>query len=49
MQSDGNSFCRDVVLDSINMDDEYNDEDSIKDQIYEKRIFWGLYYEDFKF
>ena len=37
MQSDVNSFCGDVVLDSFYM--VYNDEDSIYDQKYEKRIF----------
>ena len=30
MQSDGNSFCGDVVLDSFDM--EYRDKDSILDQ-----------------
>ena len=30
MQSDGDSFCEDVVLDSFNM--AYRDEDSILDQ-----------------
>ena len=38
MQSDGNSFCGDVVLDSFNM--EYSDEDSILDKKYVKQIFW---------
>ena len=33
MQSDGNSFCGDVVLDML-----YRDEDSILDQKYEKQI-----------
>ena len=37
MQSDGNSFSWDVVLDSFNM--VYSDEDSILEQTYEKRIF----------
>ena len=32
MQSDGNSFCGDVVLDSFNK--ESRDEDNILDQIY---------------
>ena len=36
MQSDGNSFCGDVVLDSFNMS--YREEDSIVDQKYEKQI-----------
>ena len=47
MQSDGNSFCGDIVLDSFNM--VYSDENSIYDQKYEKRTFWDLYFEDFKF
>ena len=38
MQSDGNCFCGDVVLDSFVI--EYNDEDSILDEKYEKQIFW---------
>ena len=45
MQSDGNSFCEDVVLDSFNRS--YKD-DSIWDKKYEKQIFWNLYYEDFR-
>ena len=45
MQSDGNSG--NVVLDGISM--VYSDEDGIFDQKYDKRIFWDLYYEDFKF
>ena len=44
MQSDRN---RDVILDSVNMT--YRDEDRILDQIYEKQIFWDLYYQDFEF
>jgi len=47
MQSDGNSFCGDVVLDSFNK--AYRDEDSILDQKFEKQISEDLYYEDFKF
>jgi len=47
MQSDGNSFYGDVVLDSFNM--VYIDEDSILDERYVKRIFWDLYYKDFQF
>ena len=47
MQSDGNSFCGDVVLDTFNM--VYSNEDSIFDKKYEKRIFGELYYEHFKF
>ena len=44
MQSDGNSYCGDVVLDSFNMT--YRDEDGILDQKYEKQIFWDLYHEE---
>ena len=40
MQSDGNSFCGDVVLDGFNMS--YRDEDSILEQKYEKQITWDL-------
>ena len=40
MQSDGNSFCGDVVLDRFYI--VYSDEDSIKDQKYEKRILGFL-------
>ena len=47
MQSDGNSYCGDVVLDSFNM--QYRDKESFSDQNYEKQIFWDLYYEDIKF
>ena len=45
MQSDGSSFCGDVVLDGFNMS--YRDEDSILEQKYEKQISWDLYHEDF--
>ena len=45
MQSDGNSFCKDVVLDSVNMT--YRDEDSILDQIYGIQILLDFYYEGF--
>ena len=41
MQSDGNSFCGDVVLDSFNMS--FRDEDSILEQKYEKQISLDLY------
>ena len=44
MQSDGNSFCQDVVLGSINMASCY--EDSILYQIYEIKIFTDIYYEN---
>ena len=47
MQSDGNSFWRDVVFDSFNM--EYNDGDSILDKKYEKQILLFSYYKDFEF
>ena len=47
MQSNGNSFCGDVVSDGFNM--VYSDEDRIQDQKYEKRICWVLHYEDFKY
>ena len=36
MQSDGNSFCGDVVLDSFNIS--YSDKDSVLDQKCEKQI-----------
>ena len=47
MQSDGNSFCADVVLDGVNMT--YRDEDNILDQIYEKKIYSVLYDKDLNF
>ena len=47
MQSDGNNFCGDVVLGSLNMS--YIDEDSILEEKYEQQISWDLYYEDFIF
>ena len=40
MQSDGNSFCGDVVLDSFNKAS--RDEDQILDQIYHFKIFKSL-------
>ena len=43
IQSDGNSFYGDVVLNNFNMS--YRDEYSISDQKYEKQIFWDLYFE----
>ena len=46
MQSDGNIFCGDVVLDGFNT--AYMDEDSILDQKYEKPISMDLYYGNFK-
>ena len=45
MQSDGNSFCGDVVLGSFNMSS--RNEDSILEQKYEKQISLDLYYGDF--
>ena len=36
MQSDGNRFCGDVLLDSVNM--AYGHEESVLDQKYEKQI-----------
>ena len=38
MQSDGNSFCGDVALDSININKASRDEDNILEQIYEMQI-----------
>ena len=45
MQSDGNKFGGDVVLDSFNMAFRYKD--SILDLIYEKQVFLDLYNKDF--
>ena len=47
MQSDGNSFGGDVVLESFSMAN--RDEGSILDQKYEKQTIWVLYYEDFSY
>ena len=47
MQSDGNGFCGDVVLDGFNM--YYRDEDSILEQSYQKKISLNFYYEDLLF
>ena len=44
MQSDWNSFCRDIVLDSFNL--AYGDLDDILDQVWKEIIFWDLYHED---
>ena len=38
MQSDGNSFCGDFALDSLNM--AYKDKDSILDQNMKSKYFW---------
>ena len=46
MQSDGNSFCGDVVLHSFNMS--YSDEDNILDQKCGKQISWVPYYGFFQ-
>ena len=40
MQSDGNSFCGDVVLNSGNIAN--SDKDSLLYEIYEKQIFFDL-------
>ena len=47
MQSDGNSFCGDVVLDSFNKAS--RDEDNILDQIYKKQKCLDFYYVNFIF
>ena len=47
MQSNGNRFGGDFVLDSVNM--AYRDEDSISNQVYEKQIVLELYKKDFEF
>ena len=47
MQSDGNSFCRDVVLNSFGKAS--RDEESILDQLYKKQISPDLYYNDFQY
>ena len=47
MQSDGNSFCGDDVLDGFNMS--YREEDSILKQKYERQISWDLYLGEFIF
>ena len=43
MQSDVNSFCQDVILDSVDM--AYRDENNILEKIYKKQIFSDFYYE----
>ena len=47
MQSDGDGFCGDVVLDSINM--ACKDKNIILNQIYEMQLYSVLYSEDFDF
>ena len=46
MQSDGNSFSGEIVLENVNMVSRV--EDSILDQINEYQIFIDLYNEDFE-
>ena len=46
MQSDGNSFGGEIVLENVNMVS--RGEDSILDQINEYQIFIDLYNEDFE-
>ena len=45
-QSECNSYFGDVVLDSFNM--AYRDEDSVRDNKYDKKIFWNLYNKNLK-
>ena len=45
MQSDGDSFGGDVVLDGVNM--ACKDEDNILDKIHVKQICLYFYYDDF--
>ena len=45
IQSDGNSFCGDVVLDSFNKAS--RDEDNILDQKYKSKYVWKYFYDDF--
>ena len=47
IQSNGISFGGGIILDTFNM--VHSDEKSISEQKYEKRIFWDLYYEVFRF
>ena len=47
MQSDGNSYCGDVVLDSFNK--VYWDEDTILEQIYKRKYVRIFYSNDFNF
>ena len=44
-QSDGNSFCRDVVLNSFNK--AYRDENNIIDQKYKTQICLDFYFNNF--
>ena len=45
MQSDGNSFCGDVVLDSFNKAS--RDENNILDQMYKSKKCSDYFYDDF--
>ena len=47
MQSDGNSFCGDVVMDSVHTAS--RDKDNILDQIYKKQKCSDIYKDDFDF
>ena len=47
MQSDGNMFGGDVVLNSFKKS--YRDEDNIQDQENRKPIFWDIFCKDFRF
>ena len=47
MQSEGNSLCWDVVLDSSNK--AYRDDDNILEHIFEKQIWSDCYYENLIF
>ena len=41
MQSDGNSFCGDVVLDSLNM--VYSEEEKYEKKIFGGSLLWRLF------
>ena len=45
MQSDGNSFCGNVVLDGFT--EAYRDEDNILDQIYKSKLCSEYFHEYF--
>ena len=44
MQSDGNNFCGDVVLDIFNMVN--SNKDSILDKTFENQIIWDLFWKN---
>ena len=44
MQVDRNSFCDNVVLDSVNM--AFRDEDSFLDHIYDEKQIWLNFHDD---